>query len=573
MGQPDWESIKRRILEDPVIRRELMAALARQRGEEVDLKDPPGWIEDALTNFVKILIEMMKDLATGIFDAAETTFYPLAETVIRDLFELLETPEKPSYESAVARAARWLGMSAGVNATMVFISFLSQVLPGVSITALNRLVDWWYWGLGMGFMGWQIIAPLTRATLLDPLDRYYRRRYRPRHMTAGLARAAYRDGVLTKDQLVDALQDEGIDDDDIEAIVALEDVRRARRIPHARVLPPATLGRLYRYDAISRDVFVQGLQAYGLSPGMIDAYVRAEDIRKEERMWSSPELPREVRALKAEIDFLQEWIGQMKRYLEIPEVEKRIAKLEARITRQKERIAELTDRLAVAPPDEVPKLEVRRDLEQRKLERYQERLEKVKGLLEYPALLEEIEDMLEDREEAAVGLMLKHIPETIEEYQRRYGLHIEAVRKATRDLLAPAPEEFKREPIEEWSEDVAETVKEQAKKVRPLIAEPKVFPLKLDPRLIPAIPAIRADIVPMLKPKAPVVKPTPWNVPITIEHMPELLSILLRMPGLLELPPGVSPRKFRVGDLLRKRRVPPEALYRLGQALRKRRRR
>jgi len=377
--------------------------------------------------------------------------------------------------------------------------------------------------------------------------------------------------VRGKEYLVDALQDYGLTDEDIEAQVEYEDARRQARVPHTRLFPPGTLARLYRYDAISREIFVQSLQAHGYDPEMIDAYVRDEDRRKEEVLWSSPELPHEVRALKAEIDFLTEWIKQIRRYLEIPEVEKRIAKLEARITRQKERIAELTDKLAVAPPDEVPKLEVRRDLEQKKLERYQERLEKVKALLEYPALLEEIEDMLEDREEAAVGLMLKHIPETIEEYQKRYGLHIEEIKRETADLLMPAPEEYKQTGRDQWRKAVTTDAEEIAKKTRPLIEEVRPLPFRAVPDLIPMPEDIRERLAKTIKPVPPEVKPTPFHVPITIEHMPELLSVLLRMPGLVELPPGVTPRKFKVGDLLRKRRIPPEALYRLGQALRKRR--
>jgi len=113
--------IVKRLLEDPSTRREIMRAIAEARGVEVNLDDPPGWLEDALENVYKIIIELVKELGETIIKASTEAFKPLAEGIITEMFKVLEAPAPVTFDEAVDRASRWLSISASMNVAIVAI--------------------------------------------------------------------------------------------------------------------------------------------------------------------------------------------------------------------------------------------------------------------------------------------------------------------------------------------------------------------------------------------------------------------------------------------------------------------
>jgi len=76
-----------------------------------------------------------------------------------------------------------------------------------------------YWQLGLGFMGWQTVAPAIRSGILSPLDRAFTATYRYRNATAANVARLWVHGLIGTSDFVTYLKNLGFDDTAIAIIV------------------------------------------------------------------------------------------------------------------------------------------------------------------------------------------------------------------------------------------------------------------------------------------------------------------------------------------------------------------
>jgi len=288
MSNDPWEDLRNRLLSDPDLREGFAKRVGELRGEEIDLEDPPGWFEDALSNFANWLIERFKDLINAYQKYVVPAFEGLSRDVIDHVLEYIDPEEKPTRETALVAASRFLSYSAAASFQAILMSFASQVIPFVNLSALNRLVDWLYWGLGMGFMGWQIIAPATRQAILNPLEEYYNLKFRSRRIPRSVVLRLYRQGIITKEQAVEQLAIDGWKEEIIEELIEAEEQRRKEPIALERPAPWARAGRAYALGKITREAFVRILQTHRFDEQAINIIVSTFDRDREEEIAVSP---------------------------------------------------------------------------------------------------------------------------------------------------------------------------------------------------------------------------------------------------------------------------------------------
>lgn len=152
---------------------------------------------------------------------------------LRDTFETLGTviydtsvsaitgKGAPVNSEAADRARAFVGYVTALGAMPNLISEEIEVGSLGQIDKLGDNIQNVYWNLGLGFLTWQVMAPILQAAILEPLQIDVQRQYRGKRFT----RAEYQDlfalGKIDLDQLKDGLKDEGWRDADIEAVIDL----------------------------------------------------------------------------------------------------------------------------------------------------------------------------------------------------------------------------------------------------------------------------------------------------------------------------------------------------------------
>jgi len=73
-----------------------------------------------------------------------------------------------------------------------------------------------YWNFGLGFLGWQSIAPMMNAGMLSVLERHYQEQFRPTRFSAAELRDLFALGEIDEDRFLWGIQELGWRDPDID---------------------------------------------------------------------------------------------------------------------------------------------------------------------------------------------------------------------------------------------------------------------------------------------------------------------------------------------------------------------
>ena len=103
----------------------------------------------------------------------------------------------------------------GVLASAVEAGTLGQM------ETVSKMFSQVYWNFGIGFLGWQTLAPALTAGMQAQLERYYNEKFRPERFNASELRDLYALGKLTEGQLRTEAKKLGWRDDDIQKWVDL----------------------------------------------------------------------------------------------------------------------------------------------------------------------------------------------------------------------------------------------------------------------------------------------------------------------------------------------------------------
>lgn len=110
---------------------------------------------------------------------------------------------------------RFHGIASGLPWAAKSVDSALNAIMGDRAPRLSDSIQTMYWGLGLGFLGWQTLAPLLSSGLQPGLQRYYNKLYRPARFTPGQIQDLFALGKIGAGAFDDFLKEQGWRDSDI----------------------------------------------------------------------------------------------------------------------------------------------------------------------------------------------------------------------------------------------------------------------------------------------------------------------------------------------------------------------
>ena len=167
---------------------------------------------------------------------------------------------------------RFHGTVIGLTSAGGIMDTALETFTGGQVEGAGRMLESLYWNLGLGFLGWQTLAPLLSEGLQPGLNRYYRKLYRPARFTAADLRDLYALGEVTEGQLEDFAKEEGWRD---------QDIARWKRLAYKK-LSEGEVWQLYKTGNLSKEDTTKRLRGYGYDPAEIPLLYKVKGQIEEE---------------------------------------------------------------------------------------------------------------------------------------------------------------------------------------------------------------------------------------------------------------------------------------------------
>lgn len=179
--------------------------------------------------------------------------------ITKPVLDLLEDKALIDNPDPHQMSRRFHGIASGLPWAATAVDSTLKAVLGDRAPEAGKQIQSIYWGLGLGFLGWQTLAPLLSCGLQPSLERYYNRLYHPKRFSPNEARDLMALGKISAAQMKELLLDQGWRDGDIQTWIDLS----------YRELSEGTLWDLYSKGAVSQGWIVQRLRALGYNPNDI----------------------------------------------------------------------------------------------------------------------------------------------------------------------------------------------------------------------------------------------------------------------------------------------------------------
>jgi len=210
------------------------------------------WIYEKARGFVVWVADRTKDIITSIWETLMNIFSGVAtfftNVVLRPVLEriaygrgspgwvdvivrpveavgglftrairgMIEYPYPPSAEKAWESAKKFVGFSFLMGLMMAISDRIEELIGDVlsklglvfggargrrrGPSFLTRVLQTTYWAIGIGWLTWMTFGPMLRATIGEPLSRFYRQKYRTEEPTRSMVEEWARSRYITYDQ-------------------------------------------------------------------------------------------------------------------------------------------------------------------------------------------------------------------------------------------------------------------------------------------------------------------------------------------------------------------------------------
>lgn len=148
----------------------------------------------------------------AIEDMIDTVGTFTSEPILQ-MFEKL-TPEDVQNPRAFVR--RLHGTMIGLTLAPGILSTVLETLSLGQIETPAEIMKSIYWNFGLGFLGWQSIAPMMNAGMLSVLERHYNKEFRPKRFSPGELRDLFALGEISEERFLDGIEEQGWRDEDID---------------------------------------------------------------------------------------------------------------------------------------------------------------------------------------------------------------------------------------------------------------------------------------------------------------------------------------------------------------------
>ncbi|KKL20720.1 hypothetical protein LCGC14_2452630, partial [marine sediment metagenome] len=185
-------------------------------------------IFNVLKDYDKGLV--LDDLSRQAADVIANIFeHPVASEVVETMGAVITEPVITLFEKYAAQddpdphefARAFHGFMIGLNLTAGIADTTLEMISGGQVEGVGRMIESMYWSLGLGFLGWQTLAPLLGSGLQPPLERHYQKLYRNQRFSASEMRDLYALGEISKQALTEGAATEGWRDQDIDQWIKL----------------------------------------------------------------------------------------------------------------------------------------------------------------------------------------------------------------------------------------------------------------------------------------------------------------------------------------------------------------
>lgn len=126
-------------------------------------------------------------------------------------------------------------------------------IAGTKLSTIGDAMEEMYWALGLGFLGWQTLAPLLSAGLQPRLERHYNKLYHPKRLSLSDMVFLYLTDSITLSKLTTFIEEEGYQPELTSKIVE----NSFRSLNRSELEELYALGKLNR-DGIYRQYIKQG---------------------------------------------------------------------------------------------------------------------------------------------------------------------------------------------------------------------------------------------------------------------------------------------------------------------------
>lgn len=225
------------------------STFVRQMKEASEGK-PAADLSDSVTKQLNTLFK------SPVISEVIDTFGAAITVPVLTLFEEFAGMEDPD---PLAFAKRFHGIMIGIGITGGVASTVIEAASLGQIKGAGKMLDQLYWSLGLGFLGWQTMAPLLSAGLQPPLTRHYNEAYRPLRFTAGDLRDLFALGEISKSEMKTEAGFLGWREKDIDSWIKLA----FKTLPQGDVWAALKAGLIGEPEAVRR------LRALGYDPADI----------------------------------------------------------------------------------------------------------------------------------------------------------------------------------------------------------------------------------------------------------------------------------------------------------------
>jgi hypothetical protein len=207
----------------------------------------------------------MKDPSTREF----TEF--LGSIITEPVVSLLEDYAARPDPDPHAFARSFHGIATGLPLAAKASDAVANAVMGERAPKIGEVFTTIYWGLGLGFLGWQTLAPLLSSGLQPNLQRYYNKLYRPSRFTPGQIQDLFALGKITGGAFDDYLRELGWRD---------QDIGWYRELSY-RPIPESDCWKLYHDGTKDKDWMDARLRAFGYNTADFELIYKANPADDE----------------------------------------------------------------------------------------------------------------------------------------------------------------------------------------------------------------------------------------------------------------------------------------------------
>lgn len=149
--------------------------------------------------------------------------------LIERLYAFLMPKPPVTYEKAMEAGARFLAISASLSTFPMLIRLIGSAKGRDAAQIADNLAKAFelpYWTLGLGFLGWQVMAIPLEFAIRDPLRRHFNKIYGSRLLPRSVMERLYRLDLITEEELVEYYVEYGYDDESIKRMIMDQRARK-----------------------------------------------------------------------------------------------------------------------------------------------------------------------------------------------------------------------------------------------------------------------------------------------------------------------------------------------------------